>query len=363
MSGFEVLGFLKEPLMSAWQNIFARFRKPEPRQPIASQQPAATMELPQPLDPAVTIAETAVAIAEPPDGMDEEWDEPSDETRRFGDTTRALEASAPQLAALLGERVLSAAALRDIGRERRENQDHCFAQILSFPADHSDLTLGIFIVADGMGGHHDGGYASKLALSTVVQIVLSEFVTPLLAGERRAPQPIMQAALQAANAAVYEAGQAAGSDMGTTCTATLWYEGELITAHVGDSRAMLIGAGVKQLTTDHSAVGRLIAIGALTNEEAREHPLRNQLYRSIGQQAEVAVEVTTTAVHDQQHVVLCSDGLWGLVEEMEIADIVSEAPTPQIAARHLIARANLLGGHDNIAVVVATLPVATGDHP
>lgn len=359
--------------MSAWHNMLARFRKPEPLQPPASQPehaPQAAAPLIEELSP--IAVETAVAVAEPPDderlealdGSDEaaSWSplDDRDATHRFGDTTRALQSTLPQLATLLGERVLSAAALRDIGRERRENQDHCFAQIFSFPTDHSELALGLFVVADGMGGHHDGGYASKLALSTVVQQILADFIGPLLAGERRAPQPVMQAALQAANAAVYEAGQAAGSDMGTTCTATLWYDGELITAHVGDSRALLISAGVTQLTTDHSAVGRLIAIGALTEDEARDHPLRNQLYRSIGQHAEVAVDVTTTAVHGEQHLLLCSDGLWGLVSEAEIVDIVSEAPTPQLAARHLIARANLLGGHDNISVVVATLPAVTG---
>lgn len=348
--------------MSAWHTMFARFRKPEPSQPVTSQ-PEAAAQMINTIDFNDELAEAA-ATPEQPGSDDQQLTEfeldDSGATHRFGDTTRALATAAPQLALLRGERVLDAAALRDIGRERRENQDHCFAQILSFPTDHSELTLGIFVVADGMGGHHDGGYASKLALSTAVQLILAEFVTPLLGGERRAPQPIMQAALQAANVAVYEAGQAAGSDMGTTCTATLWYDGELITAHVGDSRALLIGAGVKQLTTDHSAVGRLIAIGALTDEEAREHPLRNQLYRSIGQQAEVAVDVTTTPVHDEQHLLLCSDGLWGLVAETEIIDIVSEAPTPQIAARHLVARANLLGGHDNIAVVVATLPAARG---
>lgn len=342
--------------MSAWHTMFARFRKPEPSQLEAASQIGGT------IGPDEQPSEADATPEELSDAREGDWLESEDggATHRFGDTTRALSTAAPQLALLLGERVLHAAALRDIGRERRENQDHCFAQILSFPTDHSELTLGVFVVADGMGGHHDGGYASRLALSTVVQQILAEFVTPLLGGERRAPQPIMQAALQAANAAVFEAGQAAGSDMGTTCTATLWYDGELITAHVGDSRALLIGAGVKQLTADHSAVGRLIAIGALTVEEAREHPLRNQLYRSIGQQADVAVDVTTTTVHDEQHLVLCSDGLWGLVAETEIVDIVSEAPTPQIAARHLVARANLLGGHDNIAVVVATLPATRG---
>lgn len=330
--------------MAAWRDVLARFRKEsadEIMDGAVAVSPIAVKAEPAISDQQlVTVPVTANLV----------------HTAEFGDTTRTLSASVPQLAAILGEPVLAAAALRDIGRERRENQDHCFAQVLSFPSDQRNLALGLFVVADGMGGHHDGGYASKLALTTVVQTVMTEFIVPVLGADRPTPQPILQAAVQAANAAVYEAGQQAGSDMGTTCTAALLYGEDLIVAHVGDSRALLIGSGVKQLTTDHTAVGRLIAIGALTPEEAHEHPLRNQLYRSIGQQAEVAVEVTKLTVRDQTHLVLCSDGLWGLVPDTTIADIVTHAPTPQMAARHLIAQANLLGGHDNIAAVVVTLP-------
>ncbi len=284
------------------------------------------------------------------------------QTDQLGDITQTLTSPAPQLAALQGQRVLAAEALRDIGRERRENQDHCFAQVLTFPGDQGNLVVGLFVVADGMGGHHDGAYASKLALSTVVQCVLTEFVAPVLRAERPAPQPVLQSAVQTANAAVYAAGHEVGSDMGTTCTAALLYGDDLIVAHVGDSRALLIGGGVKQLTTDHTAVGRLIAIGALTPDEAHDHPLRNQLYRSIGQQADVPVDVSTTTLGGATHVVLCSDGLWGLVPEALIADIVAEAPTPQIAARQLVAHANLLGGHDNISVVVVSLPARAESH-
>lgn len=334
--------------MSPWQNILVRFRK-SPSEPGAA--PAETD------GSAVAVLEDPAALHETmPDSVQPAILADEDTTHRFGDTTRALADTAPQLAALLGARVLQAAASRDIGRERHENQDHCFAQTFVFPTDEGTLPLGVFVVADGMGGHHDGGYASRLALSTTVRCILNEFINPWLEGDRRAPQPIMQAAVQSANAAVRQAAQAAGNDMGTTCTATLLYGNELITAHVGDSRALLIGGGIKQITTDHSAVGRLIAIGALTSEEAREHPLRNQLYRSIGQQADVAVDVITTQLAGETHLLLCSDGLWGLVPEDEIVDIVTEAPTPHIAARHLIARANLLGGHDNISAVVVALP-------
>ena len=352
--------------MSAWREMLARFRKDTPNRSNSEAAPSAALVESTIDEPVVTVvAEPIVAAVVEPEPVPEmTQDAPTvavetDETRRFGDTTRSLAAGAPLLAVLQGERVLSAAALRDIGRERQENQDHCYAQIVAFPSDHNDLSLGLFVVADGMGGHHDGGYASKLALTTVVQSVLAEFVSPLLNGERRAPQPIMQAAVQAANAAVYAAGQEVGSDMGTTCTAVLLDGQQLITAHVGDTRALLIGGGVKQLTTDHTAVGRLIAIGALTPEEAQDHPLRSHLYRSIGQTADVTVDVVTTTLHDESHLVVCSDGLWGLVAGAEIVDIVTEAPTAQVAARHLIARANLLGGHDNISAVVATLPAGS----
>lgn len=320
--------------MTTWRDMLARFRTTAPLYEPDST--TAVLEATQP--------EASKAIVE------------SYATHAFGDTTRSLATTAPQLAAILSERVLAASALRDVGRERHENQDHCFAQILTLPTDQHDLSLGLFVVADGMGGHHDGGQASKLALTTAVRTILSEFMEPLLSDTIPAPQPILQTAVQAANNAVYEAGQVVGSDMGTTCTAALLYDQTVVVAHVGDSRALLIGGGVKQLTTDHTAVGRLIAIGALTLEEAHDHPLRSQLYRSIGQQADVTVDVTTTTLKGETHLVLCSDGLWGLVPETEIADIVTEAPTPELAARQLIARANLLGGHDNISVVVVTLP-------
>lgn len=279
-------------------------------------------------------------------------------TQPFGPTTRPLGGGAPPQ-----ERMLAAAALRDVGRQRMDNQDQCFAQLLTLPTDQRTLTLGLFVVADGMGGHHDGGYAALLALTTVVQSIQTEFIAPVLGRARPTPQPLMHAAVGAANAAVFSAGQARGTDMGTTCTAALLYEDELIVAHVGDSRALLIGAGVQQLTTDHSAIGRLIAIGALSPEEAQDHPLRNQLYRTVGQQPVIPVDVTTTRLRGETHLVLCSDGLWGLVSHEQIADIVVETSTPQAAARELIAQANLRGGDDNISVVVVTLPEGRGPRP
>lgn len=286
---------------------------------------------------------------------------PIDSTKHFGDTTRSLVSTAPQLVALLGERVTGAAALRDIGRERHENQDHCFAQWTSFPNEDSVAPFGLFVVADGMGGHEGGAEASRLAVQMVVQTVTEELWLALVQGKRPPVQPVLQGAVQAANGAIYQAAQTAGNDMGTTCTAAVLVDRTLVIAHVGDSRALVVAGGqAKILTTDHSAIGRLIAIGALTVEEAREHPLRNQLYRTVGQQPEVQVDVVTHELRDESHLILCSDGLWGMIPQDEVVDIVIEAPTPAMAARHLVARANLLGGHDNISAVVVSLPISEG---
>ncbi len=303
--------------------------------------------------PALPMRATAITFV---DAQEPALSQNPYETQPLDDMTGLLASSEPRLTLVDQRRQFSAAARCDVGRERSENQDRCFAQMILQPGDDQDHALGLFVVADGMGGHHDGGRAAQLALTTVVQHLLAAFVAPAIAGETLQPQPILQMALQAANTAVYETGQAAASDMGTTCTVALLVDDQLIVAHVGDSRALLLGSGARVLTTDHTAVGRLIAIGALPAEEARDHPLRSQLYRSVGQQPHVAVDIVTVTLRDETHLVLCSDGLWGLVPESDICDIVQEAPTADTAARRLVARANLLGGHDNIAVVVVALP-------
>lgn len=265
--------------------------------------------------------------------------------------------TSPGLLLLPGERIVGAAALRDVGRVRRENQDQCFAQWINFPSDATDQALGLFVVADGMGGHADGAEASRLAVTTVVRQVTNELLTPYTEGRAVVSEMVLQSALQSANTVIYEASQAAGSDMGTTCTAVVLIGRTLVVAHVGDSRALLISGGqATSLTIDHSVVSRLQIIGALTAEEGRDHPMRHQLYRCVGQEAEIEVDVITHHLEAESHLVVCSDGLWGVVPAEEIVDIVVEAPSPQSAARQLIARANLLGGHDNIGVVVVAMP-------
>jgi serine/threonine protein phosphatase PrpC len=146
--------------------------------------------------------------------------------------------------------------------------------------------------------------------------------------------------------------------MGTTCTAALLVGNGLYLAHVGDSRAYLLQpGGPRLLTADHSTVGRLIQLGQLDPSEAREHPLRNQLYRTIGQQPQVMVDFIYQPVGQSSHLLLCSDGLWGLVDEAQMAQAILRSPWPQDACEELIALANLAGGDDNISAVVVALPL------
>jgi serine/threonine protein phosphatase PrpC len=268
--------------------------------------------------------------------------------------------SLPRHAAPRARRGLAAAALRDVGRVRSINQDSVFTLLSALPRESADIPMGLFVVADGMGGHEGGEIASRLAVASVAQHVLSQLVLPALNDEFGAAlQPLMVEAVEQANQAIWQQGRSAGSDMGTTCTAVLLLGSALYIGHVGDSRAYVLEPdGLRQLTSDHSAVGRLISMGQLEPSEAREHPLRNQLYRTVGQHPEVQVEFAYHPLGEASHLLLGSDGLWGLVHEDEMAAVLRAAAWPIDACQELVARANAAGGEDNISAVVVALPAA-----
>jgi serine/threonine protein phosphatase PrpC len=278
------------------------------------------------------------------------------------DSTRPLtSADTPALVALRSRQGFAAAGLRDTGRVRAVNQDSLYVLTTSLPRESSDVTIGLFIVADGMGGHAGGEVASRLAISTVARYVLAELVIPALTdGGTEALQPLIIAAVQEANRAIWEHAQAIGSDMGTTCTVALLLGQALYIGHVGDSRAYLVTpTGMRLISNDHSTVGRLIQLGQLDPEEAREHPLRSQLYRTVGQHPEVLVDFIYQPIGDATHLLICSDGLWSMLDEEVVLDVLEHTLWPQDACRELIARANLAGGEDNITALVVTLPTSS----
>jgi serine/threonine protein phosphatase PrpC len=226
-------------------------------------------------------------------------------------------------------------ARTDVGRVREGNEDSYMV--------HEPL----FAVADGMGGHQGGEVASKLALDTLKQVA---------GGERALIQ-----AVQDANRAVFDrAGRDPGlAGMGTTLTAFL-VEGDAVRlAHVGDSRAYLLRDGqLQRITKDHTVVERLVEEGRLTPQEAEIHPQRSILTRAIGVEGDVQVDQGTIEVSPGDRLLLCSDGLTGMVGEEEITRILTERSDPQAAADALIEAANEAGGQDNITAVV--IDVADG---
>lgn len=246
----------------------------------------------------------------------------------------------------------------DVGMVRSNNQDAMLSLYYSSRSVDSHPDFGLFIVADGMGGHHDGEKASAIVVRNVAQHVINNIFLPMLAQnsdefDRPPLTESLTEAIQSANGDVI----AEVPDGGTTVTAVALVGDLAYFAHVGDSRAYLITKdGIEQMTRDHSLVQRLIELGQLTPEEALEHPQQNVLYRAIGQSETLEVDALTRRLPPNSSLLLCSDGLWGLVDDDTILKIIRENPYPQDACDKLVAMANTMGGKDNITAVILHVP-------
>ncbi|MCL6612353.1 MAG: Stp1/IreP family PP2C-type Ser/Thr phosphatase [Peptococcaceae bacterium] len=225
----------------------------------------------------------------------------------------------------------------ETGLVRRQNED-CLCVI-------PDLAL--FAVADGMGGHLAGEVASRMAVESVARQLQSgnrdDTVKSLLEGVRRA------------NSDIYKASRRDGScrGMGTTLTVAVISGGDLVLAHVGDSRAYIIrGDKIHLLTEDHSLVQEMIRHGGITREQARDHPHRNVLTRALGTEPLVDVDLISIKLERGDILLLCTDGLYGLVGDEEILELVRSAANPDQAVRMLVDEALRRGGSDNISVIV-----------
>jgi serine/threonine protein phosphatase PrpC len=232
---------------------------------------------------------------------------------------------------------IDAGVATDKGQVREGNED---AYLVEPP---------LYAVADGMGGHRGGEVASQLALETIADLFRKGDV-PLAEQVRRA------------NRAVFDRSGAdrAVAGMGTTLTAAL-VQGELAhLIHVGDSRAYLLRAGtLRQLTEDHTLVNRMVKAGEITEEEAEVHPHRNVITRSLGTEADVDLDQQDIGLLAGDRLLLCSDGLTGMLSEEQVQAILESTPPAQEAADRLVRAANRAGGVDNITVVV--LDVSEGE--
>ena len=238
--------------------------------------------------------------------------------------------------------MLKTFSITNIGRKRKLNQDYVYT---------SEQPVGslpnLFIVADGMGGHNAGDYASKVTVETIVEKVAASSET-----ERTR---ILDEAIQAANTLVRtKAGESAELEgMGTTVVAATCDGNRLCVANVGDSRLYVVnGKEIRQVTRDHSWVEEMVRRGGLGKEEARNHPDRNIITRAVGADESVKVDFFSVILKEGDMILMCTDGLTSMLEDEEIRMILDGARDIVEKAEELVAAANERGGRDNISVIL-----------
>lgn len=232
-------------------------------------------------------------------------------------------------------------SITDTGVTREMNQDYYFA---------TDTNLGnlpnLFIVADGMGGHKAGDYASRHTIERVVASISRN--------SSEEPVTIIQEAISKANELlVAESNEdETKSGMGTTLVIATLVGDKLIVANVGDSRLYVISDMVCQITRDHSLVDEMVRLGELNPSEARSHPDKNIITRAIGAQKNVKADFFEVELAKDDYVLMCTDGLTNMVRDEEILDIVRSEKEPEAIAHKLVRMANNNGGRDNITVTI-----------
>lgn len=245
---------------------------------------------------------------------------------------------------------------QSVGKQRDHNEDSLFSFSINVGSEGNSYPIGLYIVADGMGGHQYGEVASSTAARTLAGYILRKFLPTILDPAQNIEEPLqelMRSAINEAQRAVVQA--APGS--GTTLTAVLVLGQQMTIGHVGDSRAYTVRSDgrLDSLTRDHSLVKRLEELGQLSSTEAAAHPQRNVLYRAIGQTEILEPDIFTTPFPRPGYLLLCSDGLWNVVPEENYSSIITEAPSLTTACQSLVAAANEAGGPDNISAILVQL--------
>jgi serine/threonine protein phosphatase PrpC len=247
---------------------------------------------------------------------------------------------------------LAVGACTDVGAVRERNED----SILVEPLDSADANAHgwLGIVADGLGGHRRGDVASALAVRTTRDAFYAQ----------ASPDPIrrLRSAVERANTVIRHKGEEADefAETASTITAAVITGSRLVVAQVGDSRGYLIrNSRLRQITHDHSLVDEMVRKGGLTREEAMHHPNRNVITRALGTRPTVDVDVFEETLLDNDYVILCSDGLYRVVDESEMARALIAEPQP--AAESLVALANQRGAPDNVSVIIVHISIPSPD--
>ena len=236
---------------------------------------------------------------------------------------------------------MKSCSMTEIGMCRKMNQDYFYA---------SEMPVGnlpnLFLVADGMGGHNAGEYASMHSIDTIVKTAEMSLYT--------GPEEILENAIRKANQKLIAKAVEDTSmwGMGTTVVAAVISDNRLYTANVGDSRLYLIRDHMIQITRDHSFVEEMVRRGEIDREAARNHPDKNIITRAVGAVEEIEIDFFRTELEPKDQILLCSDGLTNMIEDEEINRIIREQENLSAAAEELIRTANQNGGRDNITVII-----------
>jgi protein phosphatase len=247
---------------------------------------------------------------------------------------------------------------QSVGIQRDHNEDSVFTLTTNLTSGDNNLRFGLYIVADGMGGHENGEIASSVAVSELSSHVINSLYLPIFSipenKQELSVQEVMHTGVIHAHQKIKK--QALGS--GTTLTAALILGDQMTIAHVGDSRAYMIDpvGNIQLLTHDHSLVKRLEDIGQISSEQASVHPQRNVLYRALGQGEPFEPDISTFHLNQGNQLLVCTDGLWGVIPENEISNVIQTSTDPQTACQILVNLANAAGGPDNISAIIVRIP-------
>jgi len=246
---------------------------------------------------------------------------------------------------------------QSVGIQRDHNEDSLFTLTTNLILDEKTVNFGLYIIADGMGGHDDGELASSLAVGMLASHVINTLLVPLISASNNKLEFSIQEVMQAGVMQAHQAIKKETDGGGTTLTAALILGDQMTLTHVGDSRAYLIDPDgyMRLLTHDHSLVKRLEEIGQISPEQALTHPQRNVLYRALGQGEPVEPDIASFQVFQGCQLLLCSDGLWGVIPDEKLADITRSPSAPQLVCQSLIHLANDAGGPDNISVIIVRI--------
>ena len=260
---------------------------------------------------------------------------------------------------------LLVASNSDAGDVRRSEPNEDSTLVLLLQRVHESLSTpsGVFIVADGLGGHDNGQVASRMTINIIAERLLRDLLAaPLIAEKNGEPaktfdedalEALFHDAVEEANTALCQKNQLDKTDMGSTITGFMLVGEHAYILNVGDSRTyMLRGKQLYQLTTDHSLVGQLVAGGLIEPDDVYTHPQRSQIFRSLGDKPNVQIDIFKQQLHPGDILLSCSDGLWEMVRNPQIESILDNAPDPETACAQFIEAANANGGEDNVSAVV-----------